>query len=114
MLRRSPPLSSVAPLRAVLLLAAGLLAAPAFAAQPEPPADTQPKPTFPEPLVRENVTQDRAVRIQEQQVRGATVSIHVQPLHGGAPYHIVPPVAAGGNDPAHLQGRAQWNLFTFK
>ncbi len=96
------------------LLAAGLLAAPAFAAPPAPPTDTQPKPNFPEPLVRENITQDRAVRIHEQQVRGATTSIHVQPLHGGAAYNVVPPDAAGGNDPAHLQGRAQWKLFTFK
>ena len=83
--------------------------------KPEAPlTDTQPKPKFPEPLVRENVTQDRAVRIQEQQVRGATTSIQVQPLHGGAAYNVVPPSISSSTDPAHMEGQAQWKVFTFK
>uniref|UniRef100_D5X0I9 DUF2782 domain-containing protein n=2 Tax=Thiomonas TaxID=32012 RepID=D5X0I9_THIK1 len=78
------------------------------------PSTTQPKPKFPEPRVRENVTQDRAVRIQEQQVRGATTSIQVQPLHGGAAYNVVPPSISSSTDPAHMEGQAQWKVFTFK
>lgn len=99
---------------ALLLCAALLPAGLCRAASPTPPADTQPKSSVPEPLVRENVTQDHAVRIQEQQVRGATTSIHVQPLHGGAAYNVVPPDATSADDPAHLQGRAQWKVLTFK
>ena len=75
---------------------------------------SQPKPKFPEPLVRENVTQDRAVRIQEQQVRGATTSIQVQPLHGGAAYNVVPPSVSSSTDPARMEGQAQWKVLTFK
>ena len=98
-------------------LIVGAVVAPAAHAQSKPAAplaDTQPKPKFPEPLVRENVTQDRAVRIQEQQVRGATTSIKVQPLHGGAAYHVVPPSISSSTDPAHMEGQAQWKVFTFK
>jgi hypothetical protein len=84
--------------------------APLTISQPK----SQPKPKFPEPLVRENVTQDRAVRIQEQQVRGATTSIEVQPLHGGAAYNVVPPSISSSTDPAHMEGQAQWKVFTFK
>ncbi len=77
-------------------------------------ADTQPAPKFPEPVVRNHVTQDRSVRIQEQQVRGATTQIHVQPLHGGPAYSIVPPDASSSTDPANMQGRMQWTIGTFK
>ena len=98
-------------------LIVGAVVAPPAHAQSKPAAplaDTQPKPKFPEPLVRENVTQDRAVRIQEQQVRGATTSIQVQPLHGGAAYQVVPPSISSSTDPAHMEGQAQWKVFTFK
>jgi hypothetical protein len=77
-------------------------------------ADTQPAPKFPEPVVRNHVTQDRSVRIQEQQVRGATTQIHVQPLHGGPAYNIVPPDVSSSTDPADMQGRMQWTIGTFK
>lgn len=77
-------------------------------------ADTQPKSVFPEPKVREQVTQDRAVRIQEQQVRGATTEIQVHPLHGGANYNIVPPDVSSSTDPANMQGRMQWTIGTFR
>jgi len=79
-----------------------------------PLADTQPRPKYPEPLVRDHVTQDRSVRIQERQVRGATTSIEVQPLHGGAAYHVVPPSISSSTDPAHMEGQAQWKVLTFK
>ncbi len=98
-----------------LLTAVGLVAPAQAQNKPAAPlADTQPQPKFPEPLVRQNVTQDRAVRIQEQQVRGATTSIEVQPLHGGAAYKVVPPSVSSSTDPAHLEGQAQWKVFTFK
>ena len=114
--------------RTALALLLGLACATAWAEIPSPVsstprsglppaarlADAQPKPTFPEPVVRNQVTQDRAVRIQEQQVRGATTKIHVQPLHGGASYNIVPPDASTSTDPAHMQGRMQWTLGTFR
>ncbi|WP_199195264.1 hypothetical protein [Thiomonas sp. X19] len=77
-------------------------------------ADTQPAPKFPEPVVRNHVMQDRSVRIQEQQVRGATTQIHVQPLHGGPAYNIVPPDVSSSTDPANMQGRMQWTIGTFK
>ena len=77
-------------------------------------ADTQPKSKFPEPVVRNQLTQDRAMRIQERQVRGATTVIHVQPLHGGAAYNVVPPDVSSSTDPANMQGRAQWTIGTFK
>ena len=76
--------------------------------------DAQPHSKYPEPLVRNNVTQDRSVRIQEQQVRGATTSIHVQPLHGGAAYNVVPPSVSSSTDPARMEGQAQWKVLTFK
>ena len=91
--------------------------APAPGAQAKPPAaalaDTQPKSKYPEPLVRNHVTQDRSVRIQEQQVRGATTEIHVQPLHGGAAYNVVPPDVSSSTDPANMQGRAMWKVGNF-
>lgn len=110
-----------------LLLTAGLwaagtvwaqsAAAPAAGAQAKPPAaalaDTQPKSKYPEPLVRNQVTQDRSVRIQERQVRGATTEIHVQPLHGGAAYNVVPPDVSSSTDPANMQGRAMWKIGNF-
>ena len=86
---------------------------PRTAAPPPALADTQPKPKYPEPLVRNNVTQDRSVRIQEQQVRGATTEIHVQPLHGGPAYNVVPPDASSSTDPADMQGRAMWKIGNF-
>ncbi|HML81808.1 MAG TPA: hypothetical protein PKE37_08590 [Thiomonas arsenitoxydans] len=98
-------------------LLASVYPGPSALAQSKPAApltDTQPKPKFPEPRVRENVTQDRAVRIQEQQVRGATTSIQVQPLHGGVAYNVVPPSISSSTDPAHMEGQAQWKVFTFK
>lgn len=76
--------------------------------------DTPSHSKYPEPLVRNNVTQDRSVRIQEQQVRGATTSIHVQPLHGGAAYNVVPPSVSSSTDPARMEGQAQWKVLTFK
>ncbi|MGC8806348.1 MAG: hypothetical protein ACP5GF_10165 [Thiomonas sp.] len=91
-------------------LAQNQAGAPAAPALP----DAQPKPKYPEPLVRNNVTQDRSVRIQEQQVRGATTSIHVQPLHGGAAYNVVPPSVSSSTDPARMEGQAQWKVLTFK
>ncbi len=92
-----------------------LLLAPSVAlAASSAPHDVQPKPKYPEPVVHERVTQDRAVRIRERQVRGATTSIKVQPLHGGPAYRVVPPDAAAGNDPAHMQGKAQWTIGVFK
>ena len=111
-----------------LAIALGLASATAWAQAPAPAnpvphsdastvkqlADAQPKETFPEPVVHELVTQDRAVRIQEQQVRGATTEIHVQPLHGGASYKIVPPDASTSTDPANMQGRMQWTIGTFR
>lgn len=102
------------------LLVAGLCLAQPVRAQSSPQApaaalaDAQPREKFPEPLVRNIVTQDRSVRIQEQQVRGATTSIHVQPLHGGAAYNVVPPSVSSSIDPARLQGQAQWKVLTFK
>ena len=53
-------------------------------------------------------------RHADQQVRGATTSIQVQPLHGGAAYNVVPPSISSSTDPAHLEGQAQWKVFTFK
>ncbi|MDE2128946.1 MAG: hypothetical protein KGJ74_04690 [Betaproteobacteria bacterium] len=114
--------------RSALVLWLGLACASARAQLPAPAsssprsglppaarlADTQPKPTFPEPVVRNRVVQDRAVRIREQQVRGATTAIHVQPLHGGPSYSIVPPDVSSSTDPAHMQGRMQWTLGTFR
>ncbi len=75
---------------------------------------SQPASHYPEPVVRHLVTQDRAVRIEEEQVRGATTSIRVQPLHGGAPYTIVPPKADAPQGPGSMQGRMQWRIGTFK
>ena len=104
---------AVALVPACLLLAP--LAAHAAGAPPTTPAAQEaPAPKYPEPVVHERVTRDRSVSIHEQQVRGATTSIEVQPLHGGAPYHVVPPANAPGNDPAHLQGSAQWTIGVFK
>ncbi len=91
-----------------------LLAPSVALAAASAPHDVQPKPKYPEPVVRERVTQDRTVRIRERQVRGATTSIEVQPLHGGPAYRVVPPDDAAGNDPAHMQGRAQWTIGVFK
>jgi hypothetical protein len=75
---------------------------------------SQPASRYPEPLVRHLVTQDRAVRIEEEQVRGATTSIQVKPLHGGVPYSIVPPKADAPQGPGSMQGRMQWRIGTFK
>ena len=91
-----------------------LLAPSVALAAASAPHDLQPKPKYPEPVVHERVTQDHAVRIRERQVRGATTSIEVQPLHGGPAYRVVPPDNAAGNDPAHLQGSAQWTIGVFK
>ncbi len=90
-------------------------AAPAaHAAAPAPrPAGSQPASRYPEPLVRNLVTQDRSVRIEEQQVRGATTRIEVKPLHGGAPYSIVPPSPAQPG-PGSLQGHMEWRIGTFR
>ena len=104
---------------AVILVPACLLLAPlaahaAGAAPAASAAQTAPAPKYPEPVVHERVTRDRSVSIREQQVRGATTSIEVQPLHGGAPYHVVPPANAPDNDPAHMQGSAQWTIGVFK
>ena len=74
---------------------------------------SQPASRYPEPVVRHLVTQDRAVRIQEEQVRGATTSIQVKPLHGGAPYSIVPPQTTQPG-PGSMQGRMQWRIGTFQ
>ncbi len=90
-----------------------LLASALACAQPAPAASS-PAPRFPEPLVRDHVTTDHAVRIQERQIRGATTSIEVQPLHGGRAYKVVPPSAGPGQDPANMQGRMQWTIGTFK
>ncbi len=99
----------------VCLCLAQTASAQAHSAAPATPsADTQPREKFPEPLVRNNVTQDRSVRIQEKQVRGATTSIHVQPLHGGAAYNVVPPSVSSSTDPARMEGQAQWKVLTFK
>lgn len=108
---------------ACALWAPALLAAlplPSLAADPgaelaTPPrlAASQPASRYPEPLVRKLVTQDRAVRIQEEQVRGATTSIEVKPLHGGAPYSIVPPQTTPPA-PGSMQGRMQWHIGTFQ
>ena len=84
-----------------------LLAVPlCCTAQSAPPPET-----VPEPLVQHRVTQDQAVRIDELQVRGATQSITVQPLHGGPSYRVNPP--APGQDPTTMAGRMQWTLGTF-
>ncbi len=91
----------------------GQAAAPAPAAPPRLVA-SQPASRYPEPLVRHLVTQDRAVRIEEEQVRGATTSIQVKPLHGGVPYSIVPPKADAPQGPGSMQGRMQWRIGTFK
>ena len=104
---------------ACALLSTGVLLAPlaAHAAGAAPAASAvqqSPAPKYPEPVVHERVTRDRSVSIREQQVRGATTSIEVQPLHGGAPYHVVPPANAPDNDPAHMQGSAQWTIGVFK
>lgn len=93
--------------------AASLLASALAHGQPAPTA-SQPVSRYPEPVVRDHVTADRAVRIQEHQVRGATTSIEVQPLHGGRAYKVVPPTADPGQDPAHMQGHMQWTFGTFK
>lgn len=77
-------------------------------------AGSQPTPRVPEPVVREHIIQDRSVRIDEVQVRGATTSIKVQPLHGGAAYTVQPPAASESNDPAHMQGRMQWTIGVFR
>lgn len=90
-----------------------LLLAATTAAHAAAPAASQPAEKYPEPEVHTRVTQDHAVRIEEQQVRGATTSIVVQPLHGGAAYRVVPPDAAPRNDPADMQGHAQWTIGTF-
>ena len=90
------------------------VASPARASLKSDLADTQPKSKYPEPVVRNQLTQDRAIRIQERQVRGATTVIHVQPLHGGAAYNVVPPDVSSSTDPANMQGRAQWTIGTFK
>lgn len=96
------------------LLALALLApVAAHAAATAPAAASQPASRFPEPVVHERIIQDRAVRIREEQVRGATTRIEVQPLHGGAPYRVVPPDSATHNDPADMQGHAQWTIRTF-
>jgi hypothetical protein len=94
----------------LLLVASACAAAPAASAPHGSPAASK----YPEPVVHERITRDRAVSIHEQQVRGATTSIEVKPLHGGAPYHVVPPANAPGNDPAHMQGSAQWTIGVFK
>ena len=105
---------------ACALLSTGVLLAPsARAAAPATPATSAPHDApaaskYPEPVVHDRVTRDHAVSIHEQQVRGATTSIEVKPLHGGAPYRVVPPANAPGNDPAHLQGSAQWTIGVFK
>jgi len=99
------------------LLLVSLCVSQAASAQTQtaaPLPDAQSHSKYPEPLVRNNVTQDRSVRIQEQQVRGATTSIHVQPLHGGAAYNVVPPSVSSSTDPARLEGQAQWKVLTFK
>ncbi|MGC9162500.1 MAG: hypothetical protein ACP5F9_02975 [Thiomonas sp.] len=101
-------------LLAGLCLAQPVCAQTSTAAPAAALAEAQPREKFPEPLVRHMVTQDRSVRIQEQQVRGATTSIHVQPLHGGAAYNVVPPSVSSSTDPARLQGQAQWKVLTFK
>ena len=109
------------PASAAAIVAA--LAAPCMAAAPSSasrsPAHaprlvaSQPAPRYPEPLVRHLVTQDRSVRIEEQQVRGATTRIEVQPLHGGARYDIVPP-APTQPEPGSMHGRMQWRIGTFR
>ena len=90
-------------------------AAPRAEAPAVPPhlVASQPAQRYPDPVVRHLVTQDRAVRIQEQQVRGATTSIEVTPLHGGAPYSIVPPQPTEPG-PGSMQGRMQWLIGTFR
>lgn len=101
-----------------LLAALPLASLAAGAAPAVPPAPrlvaSQPASRYPEPLVRHLVTQDRAVRIEEEQVRGATTHIEVKPLHGGAPYSIVPPKADQPQGPGSMQGRMQWHIGTFK
>jgi hypothetical protein len=96
-----------------LVLAAALVASTA-AAQPAsaPAARPASAPAAGEPVVRDHVTQDSAVRIEERQVRGATTSIQVQPLHGGAAYQVTPPNVSTGTGP-NPQGHAQWTIGTF-
>lgn len=106
------------PLRALAGVALLGLAAPCLAAASAPPhpprlVASQPASRYPEPLVRHLVTQDRSVRIEEEQVRGATTNIEVQPLHGGARYQIVPP-APTQPGPGSTQGRMQWRIGTFR
>ncbi len=102
-------------LAALLLPAAALAASPTPTTPPAAPrlAASQPASRFPEPVVRHLVTQDRAVRIDEEQVRGVSTRIEVHPLHGGAPYSIVPaqPSLPG---PGSMQGRMQWHIATFR
>ncbi len=90
-------------------------AAPRVQAPAVPPhlVASQPAQRYPAPVVRHLVTQDRAVRIQEEQVRGATTSIQVKPLHGGARYSIVPPQTTQPG-PGSMQGRMQWRIGTFQ
>jgi len=119
---RTFPQAPLRRLRVACALGAGTLLAalpPASLAAgvaPQPPrlAASQPASRYPEPLVRHLVTQDRAVRIEEEQVRGATTKIEVKPLHGGAPYSIVPPKADQPQGPGSMQGRMQWRIGTFK
>ncbi len=113
--RISPSLVLAAVLCAgsTLAQAAGVPSDGAHAVTPPALADTQPKPKYPEPLVRNHVTQDHSVRIQERQVRGATTEIHVQPLHGGPAYNVVPPDASSSTDPANMQGHAMWKIANF-
>jgi len=111
---RCIPARWLAPLLVCVSLAPAAAAAQTAQAAAPRLAASQPREKFPEPLVRDHVTQDRAVRIQERQVRGATTSIQVQPLHGGAAYDVVPPSVSSSTDPADMQGRAQWKILTFR
>ncbi|MGA8008791.1 MAG: hypothetical protein WCA24_05285 [Thiomonas sp.] len=105
---------SIPMLLASICLAQAANAQSKTAAPAAPLTDTQSPSKYPEPLVRNNLTQDHSVRIQEQQVRGATTSILVQPLHGGAAYNVVPPSISSSTDPARMEGQAQWKVLTFK
>ena len=95
------------------LAAAPSPARPTHPTHPARLVASQPAPRFPEPVVRHLVTQDRSVRIDEEQVRGATTRIEVHPLHGGAPYSIVPP-QPGAPAVGSMQGRMQWRIGTFR